>query len=99
MSGHITSYEPGVYFEGRFGIRSENMLLCKEVYNNEYGQFLGFETLTLCPFDLELIDPESLDDKTLKALNAYHQKVYDTLSPYLNDEERAFLQESTRALS
>lgn len=99
VPGHITSDEPGVYFEGRFGIRSENMLLCKEVYNNEYGQFLGFETLTLCPFDLELIDPESLDDKTLKALNAYHQKVYDTLSPYLNDEERAFLQESTRALS
>ena len=97
--GMITTDEPGIYIENSHGVRHENELLCVEIANNEYGQFLGFETLTLCPFDLELIDPESLDDKTLKALNAYHQKVYDTLSPYLNDEERAFLQESTRALS
>ena len=95
--GHIFSDEPGVYFEGEFGIRCENMITCVKGQKTEYGQFLRFEPLTLVPFDLELIDKEVLGDK-VASLNAYHQLVYDTLSPYLSDEERAFLKERTRSI-
>ena len=66
--------------------------------NNEYGQFMEFETLTMCPFDLDLIDKDYLDDVTIKALNSYHKKVYETLLPYLSDEEAAFLREATRSI-
>ena len=65
---------------------------------NEYGQFLKFETLTMCPFDIELIDKKYLDEKTIKILNDYHQEVYEKLSPYLNDEERDYLAHLTRSI-
>ena len=96
--GMIFSDEPGVYFEGKFGIRCENLLLCKKDIKNEYGQFLSFEHLTLCPFDLNLIDKNYLDQKTIDALNNYHKKVYETLCPYLDEEEQAFLKEKTREI-
>lgn len=96
--GMIFSDEPGVYFEKKYGIRCENMLLCKNDQENEYGQFLSFETLTLCPFDLDLIDKKYLDQKSIDALNAYHKKVYETLLPYLNEEEAKFLRRCTRKI-
>ena len=96
--GHIFSDEPGVYLEGEFGIRCENLLLCKRGINNEYGQFNEFETLTMVPFDLDLIDKQYLDQKTIDALNNYHKTVYNNLSPYLNEEERAFLADATRSI-
>lgn len=97
-AGNILSDEPGVYLEGEYGIRCENELLCKYGINNEYGQFMEFETLTMCPFDLDLIDKDYLDDVTIKALNSYHKKVYETLLPYLSEEEAAFLREATRSI-
>ena len=96
--GMICSDEPGVYFEKQFGIRCENMILCKKEFENEYGEFLGFETLTLVPFDLELIDKNYLDQKTIDVINEYHKKVYETLLPYLNEEEAKFLKRITRKI-
>lgn len=96
--GQIVTDEPGIYLDGQYGIRCENMLLVKKAENNEYGQFLRFRTLTMCPFDLNLIDKNYLDDKTIKALNNYHKDVYDNLNPYLNDEEKAFLKNITREI-
>lgn len=98
VPGHITSDEPGAYFEGKFGIRHENMLLCTEAYNNEYGEFYRFETLTMCPFDLDLIDFAYLDATTRARLNVYHATVYEKLAPYLNEEELAFLKHATRKI-
>ena len=97
-SGMIFSIEPGVYFENRFGIRCENLVLCVKDEENEYGQFLKFETLTLVPFDLNLIDKNYLDEKTIRIINDYHQRVYDTLSPYLSEEEKEYLKGLTRKL-
>ena len=96
--GNIFSIEPGVYFEGKYGIRCENLVLCKKVLKNEYGQFMDFEVLTLVPFDRDLIDTKVLGAEALKELNAYHEKVYATLAPYLDDSERAFLRDWTRPL-
>lgn len=96
--GHIVSDEPGIYLEGKYGMRCENMLLVRKDEKNEYGQFLKFETLTMCPFDIELIDKKYLDEKTIKILNDYHQEVYEKLSPYLNDEERDYLAHLTRSI-
>ena len=96
--GMIFSDEPGVYFEGKFGIRCENLLLCKSNMKNEFGEFLKFETLTLVPFDLRLIDVNYLDDKSRIALNNYHQRVYESLSPYLNDDEKQYLRKITQAI-
>ena len=96
--GQITSDEPGIYLEGKYGIRCENEILVKKDELNEYGQFLSFETITLCPFDLDLIDINYLNEDDIKLLNDYHKKVYDTLSPYLNEEEKEFLKKETRLI-
>ena len=98
LPGHIFSDEPGIYHEGKYGIRCENLLLCVKDDENEFGQFLRFETLTLCPFDRKLIDKDYLDEKALNALNSYHKRVYETLSPYLNKDEKKFLKEKTKPL-
>lgn len=97
-NGMIFSDEPGVYFEGSFGIRCENLLLCKATYENNFGRFMKFETLTLVPFDKNLIDESYLDEKTIQALNDYHESVYATLSPYLDDEEKKYLRELTESI-
>ena len=96
--GHVVTDEPGVYLEGKYGIRCENMLLVRKDIANEYGQFLSFRTLTMCPFDLKLIDKRYLDDKSIAALNRYHKEVYETLAPYLNDEEKEYLKKATREI-
>ena len=97
-AGNIFSDEPGVYFEKEFGIRCENLLLCKKEMETEYGEFLGFEHLTKVPFDLDLIDLKYLDEKTKGLLNTYHKDVYESLAPYLNDEELSFLSKATRSI-
>lgn len=96
--GMITSDEPGIYIEGKYGIRCENEILVKKDELNEYGQFLSFETITLCPFDLDLIDINYLNEDDIKELNAYHERVYYTLAPYLNEEEQQFLRNETRSI-
>ena len=91
----IISDEPGLYLEGRFGIRLENLVLCRKGEKNDYGQFLYLEPLTMVPFDREAILPELMTAKELAWLNAYHQKVWETLSPYLDEEELEWLREMT----
>jgi len=96
--GMITSCEPGLYMNGNFGIRLENLLLCRSLSETEYGRFMGFETLTLVPFDLEGIDKSLLSDKEIEWLNIYHSTVYNMLSPYFDDEELKWLQFATRSI-
>lgn len=93
--GMVTSDEPGVYLEGSYGIRLENLLLCRRGKKTEYGQFMEFETLTLVPFDREAIVPELLSDRERTLLNSYHVRVYRELAPALNEEERAWLLSQT----
>ena len=92
--GMITSDEPGVYLEGKFGIRLENLLLCVEKEQNEFGQFLGFEALTLAPVERDAIDPSQMTQQDKLLLNEYHEKVYDTISPYLDRNEAEWLMDA-----
>ncbi len=92
-AGMITSNEPGVYFEDRYGIRLENLILCKEQFKTRYGSFLGFETLTMVPFDPEAIDWDMLGEQDRLLLADYHRKVFMTLSPYLEAEESEWLED------
>ncbi|OUN26946.1 MULTISPECIES: aminopeptidase P family protein [unclassified Blautia] len=93
--GMLTSDEPGLYLEGRYGIRTENLLLCKKAEKNGYGQFMEFETVTLVPYEREAILPEMLTREELEWLNDYHRRVYDTIGPMLIEEEREWLKEAT----
>ncbi|MCI8567371.1 MAG: aminopeptidase P family protein [Lachnospiraceae bacterium] len=97
-AGMVTSDEPGLYLEGRFGIRHENLLVCCEGEKNEYGQFMYFEPLTMAPFDLDGVDPALMSEKERALLNAYHQNVYEAIAPYLNEEERAWLARATQSI-
>ena len=94
LPGMVTSDEPGLYFEGKYGIRLENLMLCVEKQKTDFGSFLGFEMLTMCPFEREAILPELLSEAERKALNDYHETVYKKLSPYYNEEERLWLKEA-----
>ena len=96
--GMITTDEPGVYLEGKYGIRIENELVCKKAEKNEYGQFMEFENITFAPIDLDAIDPEEMTKREKKMLNDYHKMVYETLSPYMTDEENEWLKHYTRAI-
>lgn len=90
--GMITTNEPGIYIEGSHGVRHENEMLCVEVENNEYGQFLKFEPITYVPFDLDGLNLELLSNHEIKQINEYQQFVYDKISPYLSNEEKNWLQ-------
>ena len=96
--GMITSDEPGIYLEGKYGIRLENEILCRKGEKNEYGQFMYFEILTFVPFDLECIDPGQMDRSELRRLNDFNAQVYSKVAPYLEPEEAAWLKEATRAI-
>ncbi|MCD8193809.1 MAG: aminopeptidase P family protein [Tannerellaceae bacterium] len=93
--GMVISNEPAMYRTGEYGIRTENMLLVREDSKTEFGEFLGFETLTLCYIDKSLIILPMLSAREQTWLNKYHQKVYDLLSPHLNKEEQEWLKEKT----
>lgn len=96
--GMLTSDEPGIYIEGSHGIRTENLLLCRKAEKNQYGQFLEFETMTFAPIDTEAIDLSVMEPSDVRLLNAYHKKVYEKLSPYLTEEENAWLKEATKEI-
>lgn len=96
--GMVTTDEPGIYLEGKFGIRTENELICRKGEKNEYGQFMYFENLTYVPIDLDAIDPNQMTDREKGYLNAYHARVYELVSPFLNDEEAQWLKKYTRAI-
>ena len=97
--GMIITNEPGVYKENKFGIRTENTLLVVPAFKNEeMGEFYKFKTISYCPIDLEGIDSNLLNHEEKQWLNEYHKEVYDKLSPYLNEEEKEFLKNETRAI-
>ena len=97
-AGMTITDEPGIYLPGRCGARTENTLLIVPYKETEFGKFLQFESLTLCPIDkapilIDMLLPEEID-----WLNDYHQRVFDTLSPYLSDDETDWLREACAAL-
>ena len=96
--GMITSDEPGYYREDGFGIRHENLMVCKKAEKTEYGQFMCFEFLTMVPFDLDGVVPELMSVRERNLLNDYHAQVYEKISPYLNEEEKEWLKDATRAI-
>ena len=98
QEGMVITDEPGLYIEGSHGIRLENELLARKGVQNEYGQFLYFETITLIPFDLDAISLDMLNEENRKLLNDYHKRVYEEIAPHLNEEEKAFLKMYTRAI-
>lgn len=89
--GHICSNEPGFYLPNEYGIRIENLILCKQHMESEYGQFLRFETLSLFPIDLNLIEQSLLTKAEVQWLNDYHERVIEELSPLLKEEELSWL--------
>ena len=93
--GMITSNEPGIYREGKHGVRHENLMLCVSLGSNEFGSWLGFETLTLCHFDTAAIEKSLLDRDEIEWLNDYNETVYRSLSPHLPDEIASWLREKT----
>lgn len=97
--GMITSNEPGIYLEGRFGVRLENLIACQKREKTEYGQFMGFETLTMVPFDRDAIAPEQMTEEEKRLLNHYHETVYETISPYLDRGEAEWLKDACAAIS
>lgn len=94
--GMITSDEPGFYLAGKFGIRHENLILCRKAEKNDYGQFMCFENLTMVPFDWDAIDIRYMSNQEITFLNAYHVQVYEKISPYLNEDEKRWLYEVTK---
>ena len=95
-AGMTITDEPGIYLEGRFGVRIENVLLVQPYMETEFGRFLQFETLTLCPIDTTPVDVTLLTDNERTWLNDYHQMVFDRLSPHLDDSDRQWLYAATR---
>ncbi len=93
--GMILSNEPGFYKEGGFGIRTENLILVEPKEETTYGKFMQFKTLTVCPYDRNLIDATLLSNSEKEWLNNYHRDVFEKLSPYLNNEEKSWLKEKT----
>ena len=93
--GMVLSNEPGLYREGEYGIRIENMIVCVEKEETEFGKFLGFKTLSLCPIDKKLLDINLLSKEEISWLNNYHLKVKQVLSPLLTKELQNFLDELT----
>ncbi len=96
--GMITSDEPGYYAENEFGIRHENLIVCKKAKKTAYGQFMKFEPLTMVPFDLKGIDPTQMETGEKALVNQYHALVYEKISPYLDEEEKSWLKEATQAI-
>lgn len=98
-AGMTVTDEPGIYVEGRFGVRIENTLLCQEAEETPYGRFLQFETLTLCPYDLQAVDRSLLSPEEMEQINAYHARVRSAIMPLLTDDaDRIWLAKKTAAV-
>ena len=96
--GMVITNEPGIYKEGKHGVRIENMILVIEDEKTEFGEFMKFEAITYCPIDLAGINKDMLTESEKQWLNHYHKDVYAKLAPSLDEEERAWLLEETRAI-
>ena len=93
--GMVLTNEPGVYREGEYGIRLENMILVQDTFKNEFGTFMEFKNLTYCHFERDLIDKNILSQKEIQWVNSYHAKVYEKLSSVLKPRTAAWLKEKT----
>jgi len=96
--GMLVSDEPAIYREGEYGIRIENLILCYENEETEFGKFLKFDTVSLCYIDKNLIDISLLDKREIEWLNSYHSEVYEKLSPFLSEEEKVWLKDKTESI-
>lgn len=96
--GMISSIEPGLYREGEYGIRIENLVLSKAFESNQFGEFIHFETLTICYIATDLVEKSLLDDKHVQWLNNYNAWVFNKLSSHLDAEERSWLKDKTEAI-
>ena len=96
--GMIITNEPGIYLEGRYGIRIENEMLVVEDSETEFGKFMRFEPVTFCPIDLNGIDPNLLTLEEKAWLNDYHKLVFEKLSPHLEEAQREWLKHATREI-
>ena len=99
LPGMVTSNEPAIYRENLYGIRHENIILCKESGRNEFGDWLEFETLTCTHIDTSAVVVELLSDEELDWLNAYNERVCNTLSPLLPEDVALYLKKKTAPLS
>lgn len=97
-AGMTLTDEPGLYLAGKFGVRIENTVLLSDYMKTEFGKFLQIEPLTLCPIDTAPIDLTMLMPEELAWLNEYHAKVYAELAPYLDEEEKKWLENATKAI-
>jgi Xaa-Pro aminopeptidase len=98
QAGMVVTNEPGLYKAGSHGIRTENILLVVPSGEGMFGNYLQFETVTLCPIDKRPIIKDLLSDEEIDWLNKYHQRVYDLLSPQLDYDERYWLANATTPL-
>lgn len=96
--GMIQSNEPGIYRAGKYGIRIENLILCREALETDFGKFYNFETLTLCPIDTNPVDLQLLTVDEKGWLNSYHKLVYQKLSPFMNEQLKGWLKEKTKEI-
>jgi Xaa-Pro aminopeptidase len=96
--GMVITDEPGIYIDGSHGIRTENELIVRKGIENEFGQFMYFDTVTYAPIDLDAIDPEDLNRDEKLYLNSYHKLVYQKIAPHLTHEERDWLKVYTREI-
>jgi len=96
--GMIVSNEPGVYKAGKHGVRIENLIAVQAKEENEFGKFMCFKNLTLCPYELDAIEVSLLNEEEKGWLNTYHKKVFDKLSPYLSEDEVSWLKNATKAI-
>lgn len=98
-AGMTVSDEPGVYLQGKYGIRIENILLTKNTVENSDGQFMKFDNLTFVPLDRDALNPEFMNSESLERVNAYQKAVYEAVSPYLNEAEAAWLEKECAPLA
>lgn len=96
--GMILTNEPGIYKEGKHGIRTENMMLVVKDEETEFGQFMKFEAITYCPIDIDGVNKDMLDENEVTWLNNYNKLVYEKLSPSLNEEEKDWLKQQTKEI-
>lgn len=97
-AGMTLTDEPGLYLAGKFGVRIENTVLISDYMSTEFGKFLQIEPLTLCPIDTTPIDVDMLLPEEIDWLNAYHHSVYEKLSPFLDEEEKIWLENATKTI-
>jgi Xaa-Pro aminopeptidase len=97
--GHVLSIEPGCYLVGEFGVRIENLAAVVRKRQTAFGDFLGFDDLTLCPYDRNLIDLTLVNAAEVAQINTYHERVHETLAPYLEGGDLEFLRRATAPLT